>query len=106
MDKEKEHCNCNHDGTDHQNECSCGCNHEEDGTKYIYLTLDDDSEVKCIVLGIFDYDNQDYIALIPEDEEIVFIYKYDEDDNGPILSRIESDEEFERISNRFSELFE
>ena len=45
--------------------CDCGCGHDhehEDGYQTITLTLEDDSEMVCIVLGIFECEDQEYIA--------------------------------------------
>ena len=59
----------------------------------------------CIVLGIFECENEEYIALLPEDEEDgedVFIYKYKEIDEEEVeLDIIESEEEFEKVSKTF-----
>ena len=34
----------------------------------VTLTLDNDEELECAVLGIFEADSRDYIALLPLDE--------------------------------------
>lgn len=64
----------------------------------------------CIVLGIFECENEEYIALLPEDEEDgedVFIYKYKEIDEEEVeLDIIESEEEFEKVSKTFEELLD
>lgn len=86
--------------------CGCGCedNQEEE---VIYLTLEDNTELKCNVLGIFDLDESEYIALIPEDEENVFLYKYIElEDEEFQIEAIESDEEFEKVSEAFYEIMD
>ena len=66
----------------------------------ITLTLDDDTEVECEVIGIFEAEGREYIAMVPveEDEESdLYIYRYSEDEEGnPVLDNIESDEEFEK----------
>ena len=87
-------------------------NDEED--MFVTLSLDDDSEIECRILTIFEADNQDYIALLPLDENgednadgQVFIYRYFEDaDGNPSLENIENDEEYEIISDRFDELLD
>ncbi|MHC5100168.1 DUF1292 domain-containing protein, partial [Peptoniphilus genitalis] len=91
--------------------CDCGCGHDhehEDGYQTITLTLEDDSEMVCIVLGIFECGDQEYIALLPEDEEDgedVFIYKYKEINEEEVeLDTIESEEEFEKVSKTFEEI--
>ena len=46
----------------HNDCCGCGHNHMHD---YITLSLDDGTELQCIVLDIFTVDDKDYIALQP-----------------------------------------
>lgn len=84
-------------------------NMENDDEMYVTLTLDDDSEVECIVITIFEAGDRDYIALLPmsdaeaEDGE-VYLYRYTEDAEGnPELTSIESDEEYEIVADRFDE---
>ena len=79
----------------------------------VTLELDDGSELECQILTIFEVDEQDYIALVPaeenEDEEEceVIFYRYFEDEEGnPSLENIEDDDEFERITDRFDELLD
>ena len=78
----------------------------------IRVTLElDDEELECAILTIFDVDDQDYIVLVPVDENDeprqegeVFIYRYFEDENGnPALDNIASDDEMEKVSDRFDE---
>jgi len=83
-------------------DCNCG---EEMPT--ITLTLEDDTELECDVIGTFDSGDAEYIALVPIGEEEVMLYRFVEDDEGNInLSLIESDEEFEMASKAFDELFD
>ena len=76
---------------------------------FVTLTLDDDTEVECIVITIFEAAGKDYIALLPiedenEDEGEVYLYRYSEDAEGnPILENIESDDEYEVVADRFDE---
>ena len=97
---------------EHDENCDCGCDHdhEEEGYETITLTLDDDSEMVCIVLGIFECEGNDYIALLPEDEEDgedVFIYKYKEVNEEEVeLDVIGSEEEFEKVSKAYEEIFD
>ena len=83
---------------------------EEDEDLFVTLTLDDDTEVDCLVVSIFEAENgQDYIALLPtegpENEEgEVYLYRYKvEGNNEPVLENIESDEEYELVSEAFDE---
>lgn len=85
---------------------------EEDDELFVTLTLDDDSEVECEVITIFEVEGQDYIVLLPveqsEDEEgEVYIYRYFEDEDGePGLDNIETEEEFEKVSAVFDDILE
>ena len=42
---------------------------EDDSDIRVTLSMDDDSEVECRILTIFEMEDQDYIALLPLDEE-------------------------------------
>ncbi len=89
---------------------------EEDDLEDIRVTLsmEDDSEVECRILTIFECGEQDYIALLPLDEEgedneedEVLLFRYFEDEDGePSLENIEDEEEFEEVSDFFMELLE
>ena len=79
----------------------------------VTLTLDDDSTIECGIVGIFDADNREYIALLPLDENgqnadgEVFLYRYLVDASGnPQLENIESNEEYEAASDAFDELLD
>ncbi len=108
-------CGCNHDhGHDHKDgegcgdDCGCGHDHEHSGhPDVITLTLENDEDVECAVLGIFDFEEKEYIALLPNDSEDVFIYLYQEDAEGNVnLENIESQEDFDKVSAVFLELIE
>ena len=89
--------------------CGCGCGHDHDHDhdleneeiETMVLTSEDDTELECQALGVFEFEGNEYIALVPmsgelEDEIIVFGYEELEDDEVS-LHQIESDEEYERI---------
>ena len=87
-----------------------GVENEEEMT--VTLTLDDGTELECVVLTIFEAGDREYIALLPldgreaEDGE-VYLYRYVEDVNGtPDLENIESDEEYEIVADAFDELLD
>ena len=90
----------------HDHNCDCGCNEEVTVT----LTLDNDEVLECAVLTIYSVDDQEYIALLPLDEEgdneegDVFIYRYVETADGePTLENIEDDDEYEAAADAFDE---
>lgn len=86
----------------------------EDEDIMVTLDLDDGSQVECEILTIFTVNDQDYIALLPLDDKgepneegEVFIYRYSEDAEGnATLDNIESDDEYEAVSDRFDELLD
>lgn len=83
---------------------------EEQAT--VTLTLDDDTELECMVLTIFPAGDKEYIALLPmdgaeEEEGEVYLYRYEEDAEGnPNLSNIEDDDEYEIVADAFDELLD
>lgn len=80
----------------------------------VTLTLENDEELECAVLTIFETDGREYIALLPLDENgdnddgQVYLYRFI--DNGeeeePGLENIFEDEEFERVSEAFNDWME
>ena len=87
-------------------------NMSENEEMTVTLTLDDGSELECVVLTIFEAGEKDYIALLPLDgneaeEGEVFLYRYSEDaDGNPELDNIISDEEYEIVADAFDELLD
>ena len=75
----------------------------------VTLSLDDGTEVECAVIRTFPAGDKIYIALLPiadidEDESEVYLYRYSiNSDNEPVLENIESDEEYEIVSDAFDE---
>lgn len=85
---------------------------ENDGEFTVTLSLDNGEELECAVITIFEAGDNDYIALLPlegeeADEGEVFLYRYSETDNGePVLDNIESDEEYDIVSDAFDEFLD
>lgn len=77
----------------------------------VTLTLENNEELECAVLNIFEAEEKEYIALLPLDENgdntdgQIYLYRFI--DNGeeeePELENIEEDEEFDRVSAIFNE---
>jgi uncharacterized protein DUF1292 len=105
-------------------ECGCGVDcddplhderedlefHNVNEESIMHLVLDDDTELDCMVLGFFQVEECEYIALLPVDEEQaesgVLLYEYVElDDDAFDLLSIDDDKEFEYVSEAFYELF-
>ena len=77
-----------------------------DDEDFITLEFENGEEVECEIMGIFDVDDKEYIALLPDDgTDDVYLYGYKEiSDEEFELVDIEDDEEFERVSAAFGEL--
>ena len=72
----------------------------------VTLTLENDEELECAVLTIFEADGREYIALLPLDE--VYLYRFIDngEDEEPGLENILDDDEFDRVSEVFNEWME
>ena len=75
----------------------------DDDAEYITLQFDDSEDIECEILGIFDFEEKEYIALLPQDgSDDVYIYEYKEiDDEVFDLIDIEDDALFERVAAEF-----
>ncbi len=77
----------------------------------VTLTLENDEELECAVLTIFETDDREYIALLPLDENgdnedgQVYLYRFIDngEDEEPGLENILDDDEFDRVSEVFSQ---
>lgn len=83
----------------------CGCaEHDEDA--FITLEFDDGESVECEILGVFEFEDKEYIALIPADgSDDVYIYGYKEVDEEEFeLIDIEDEKEFEKVVAEFERM--
>ena len=75
----------------------------------VTLTLDNDETLECAVLTIYSVGEQEYIALLPIDDEQnedgdVYLYRYIVTDDGePTIENIEDDDEYEAAADAFDE---
>jgi len=85
--------------------CDCGCTDDE-GVEVITLEFDDGESVECEVIGVFEFESKEYIALLPGDgTDDVYIYGYKELDEEEFeLVDIEDEEEFKRVADMFEKL--
>lgn len=72
----------------------------------ITLEYDDGSEEECGIIGVFDVDDKDFIALNPLGTSEVYIYGYKEYDEDFELIDDLTDEEFEKATKEFEKLIE
>ena len=90
-----------------------GKNENLDEEMTVELNLEDGSTVVCAIITILDVDGQDYIVLLPLDEDgnnedgEVWFYRYsenpDDPNEEPELGFIDSDEEYEAVADAFDE---
>lgn len=97
-------CDCEQEEYEYDCECDCDCGHEHE-MDIIYITLDDGTELECSVIGTFEVDDFEYIALVPLDDDQLLLYRYEEDENGIELSNIDDEEELDIVYEAFYELF-
>lgn len=76
----------------------------------VTLELENDEEVNCAVICTYSVKEQEYIALLPVDENgeefedgEVFLYRFKEVDGEPMLDLIEDDDEYEAAAEAFDE---
>lgn len=93
---------------DNNHNCGCGCNHSHshDEMQTITITLEDDTELECGIIGHFNVNEIDYIALLPEAFDEVLIYRYTETEDFVDIENIESDEEFLMVSEVFQSILD
>lgn len=83
-------------------------NPEIEEADFITLEFDDGVEVECEIMGVFEYDGKEYIALIPDDDtDDVYIYGYKEvgEDEFELVD-IDDDAEFEKVVAEFDKIME
>ena len=74
----------------------------------ITLEFDNGDEVECEIMGVFDFNGKEYIALIPDDgTDDVYIYGYKEvgEDEFELID-IEDDAEFEAVVAEFDSIMD
>ena len=72
----------------------------------ITLEFEDGEDVECEIMGVFDVEGKEYIALIPLDKsDDVYIYGYNEigEDEFELVD-IDDDSEFEKVVAEFDKI--
>ncbi|MDR0884780.1 MAG: DUF1292 domain-containing protein [Clostridiales Family XIII bacterium] len=77
-----------------------------DDKDFITLEFDDGENIECEILGVFDVEDKEYIALVPDDgSDDVYIYGYKEvGDDEFELVEIEDDAEFDTAVESFESI--
>ena len=80
----------------------------EEEVDIITLEFDEGEEVECEIMGVFDFNGKEYIALIPDEgTDDVYIYGYKEvgEDEFEIVD-IDDDAEFEAVAAEFDKIMD
>ena len=80
----------------------------EEDVEIITLEFDEGEEVECEIMGVFDFNGKEYIALIPDDgTDDVYIYGYKEigEEEFEIVD-IEDDAELEAVAAEFDKIMD
>lgn len=79
---------------------------EDEDADYLTLEFDDGKQVECMILGVFDCEGKEYMALVPDDgSDDVYLYGYKEKNEEEFeLLDITDDEEFDRVAAEFDRL--
>lgn len=79
---------------------------EEEDADIITLEFDDGTEIEAEIMGVFEVEGKEYIALIPDDDtDDVYIYGYKEISEEEFeLIDIEDDAEFEKVVEEFDKI--
>lgn len=74
---------------------------------FLTLEYDDGTECECEILGTFEADGKEYIALAPQnDSNDVFIYRFIQLEDDFELEDIIDEEEFEKAVKEFDRIME
>ena len=80
---------------------------KQEGFDNVTLTLDDDREVLCNIECFLEVKGQKYIALdpfeLPDDERMIYLYRYNEVNGEPELGMIETDDEYDAVVDLYDE---
>ncbi len=91
-----------------ENSCGCGHDHDHDHAhdhehiQTMTLELENGEKLICPIIEIFEVEGKEYISLLHPDEDLALLYGFSEyEDDSVELTEIESDEEYEKVSNAF-----
>ncbi|MEE1242602.1 DUF1292 domain-containing protein [Frisingicoccus sp.] len=91
--------------------CGCSCGSAAPQPNIVPLAFEDGTVVNCMEITRFDVDGNTYVVLLPLNEDgqnesgSVYVYRFVTDENGQtLLSNIESQEEYEKVSEVFNQM--
>ena len=88
--------------------CGCGCGCEEElEAELLVFENEDGKEETFEVIGVFEVEEKDYIALQSQEDGSILLCNYIEIEDGEYeVEEIEDDEEFSKVSDAFDALVE
>lgn len=103
-DHEHSHDGCGCGGHEHSHEgCGCGCG--EEGPAYIELEDENGNVVRCDVVDAFEYKDNEYILVQNPEEDSVYLFKVEgEDENAEFV--VPEDDEFEEVTAYYQSISE
>lgn len=96
---------CSDDDCSDDHGCGCGCGDDHDHS-YVQLTDAEGNEREYRIIGTFDVEEEEYIALLDEEESQVYLFAFVEEGESLQLKQIEDQEKFERVSKAFNAMME
>lgn len=87
--------------------CGCGCEEEMDEVELLVFETEDGKEESFEVVGVFEVEDKEYMALQSQEDGSILLCKYIEKEDGDYdVEEIEDDAEFEKVSEAFDALVE
>ena len=79
---------------------------EREVNNKITLDYEDGSSVECEIVGVFEVEGKEYIALFDEESEDIILYRYIEVDGENFELEDIPEEEFDAVSEVFEAIME
>ena len=79
---------------------------EQEVNNKITLDYEDGSSVECEIVGVFEVEGKEYIALFDEEAEDIILYRYIEVDGENFELEDIPEEEFDAVSEAFEAIME
>ncbi len=80
---------------------------DEETAEFITLDYEDGGSERCEVLGIFELDGAEYIALGPEDDDdAIYLYAYLEHEDGTFSLGEIDDEKFAAVGEAYENILD
>lgn len=87
--------------------CGCGCEeHDHEEMDFIDIEFEDGASSRCQIIDIFEVDDKSYIAVLPEGDENVLIYGFEDTEDGPELQNIEDEDLYDKVCDVFVNLYD